>query len=203
MEEMIKLRLDKDMSLEEFENFLGFHQFDYETETDEVLDFDTLEKERVHYVRVPEERLEELKVMILVYRDLMVNRALRDLNISIENSALDYERTRKFNAEDVRNGSAVLVGEEESEEDGLGEELFAATSKGEAPTERDMEDSFYGRGQNKKNGIVGFEIPEAEEPEALVEELPVKGSGNGVLVLKILGWLIAGGVLVLSFILIR
>ncbi|MDD2370503.1 MAG: hypothetical protein PHQ32_00680 [Firmicutes bacterium] len=140
MDDLLRLKLDRELNVKEFLSFLDFHQFQYKIEEEEVLNIQTLVNEKSIIVLVSENKLEEFKVLALVYKDLLANKNLRQLNIPMGNSLIDYENTRKIN-------TVELVNDEEP----VGDELFSKANKGEAPTEKDMEDSFYGYKKRKKN----------------------------------------------------
>lgn len=207
MDEMIRLRIDRKINMEEFRKFLEFHQVEFDTALEEVLNFSTLEREEVPYVIIPAGRLEELKVMILVYKDLVADEAQRSLNIPIENSVIDYERTRRFQAADMEElaSEAALQGEALAED---GAEIFAASGQEEAPGERDLEDSFYG-GPKKRPGRAKSQPPR-DFNEVLMEDFQQEEeagkarTGSLLLdLLKILGLLLLAGGLLLAFMLIR
>ncbi len=207
MDEMIRLRIDRKINMEEFRKFLEFHQVEFDTALEEVLNFSTLEREEVPYVIIPAGRLEELKVMILVYKDLVADEAQRSLNIPIENSVIDYERTRRFQAADAAAPEALQERGSQSEGDG-GAEIFAASGQEEAPGERDLEDSFYG-GPKKRPGRMKNQAPR-DFNEVLMEDFQqeeeARKPGKGRLLLdllKILGLLLLAGILLLAFVLIR
>lgn len=201
MEEMVKLKIDKDINIQDFEGFLDFHQVDFESSKDDVLNFSTLEKETVNFISIPADRLEEMKVMILVYKDLVSNQDQRSLNISIENSTIDYERTRKFNIEEG------IIEEEDEGEPFLSEGLFVKASSGEAPTEKDMEDSFYGYAKKKKAaGRVKSDEEIQDFNAALMEDFEtevVEKSNLWIDILKIILLMGFAGILVAIYILIR
>lgn len=138
MDQYIKLKLDKDVNLDDFLQFLDFHQFRYKVSEEESVDFLTLDKEKIRSLYVPEENYEEFKVMALVYKDLLANQNLRNLNIPIENSIIDYEKTRRIHRDEIA-----------AYQEPIADEIFAKANEGENPAEKDMEDSFYG--YKKKN----------------------------------------------------
>ena len=70
MGRFVKLKLDKDIDIEEFLDFLNFHQFNFETEEEEVFNFNTMTNEKELNFLIPEDGIEEFKVMTLIYKDL-------------------------------------------------------------------------------------------------------------------------------------
>ena len=138
MGKFVKLKLDKDIKMEEFLDFLNFHQFSFETEEEELFNFNTMINEKAINFLIPEEKIEEFKVMTLIYKDLQSSKQERNLNIPIENSSIDYEKTRKINvvelAKDQKKDDKVFVKDEEKNSD-----------------LNSMEDSFYGNKKRKKN----------------------------------------------------
>ena len=136
MGRFVKLKLDKNINIEKFLNFLNFHQFGFETE--EVFDFDKMSNEQELNFLIPEEKIEEFKVMTLIYKDLQESKLSRALNIPIENSAIDYEKTRRINVVERTN-----MEEDKKKQD---EDVFVRENTGS----NSMEDSFYGNKSKKK-----------------------------------------------------
>ncbi len=202
MDDLLRLKLDRDLNVKEFLSFLDFHQFQYKIEEEEVLNIQTLVNEKSIIVLVNENKLEEFKVLALVYKDLLANKNLRNLNIPIENSLIDYENTRKIN-------TIELVNDEKPN----GDELFSKANKGEVPTERDMEDSFYGYKKRKKNDkkreliqvVLNKEDFEKKDDDDILEYDDIDYNKNEFIkdFLKTVGLLMFTGILVLIFILIR
>ncbi len=199
MNDLLRLKLDRDVNVKEFLSFLDFHQFQYKTEEEEILNIQTMVNEKSFLVVIDENKLEEFKVLVLVYKDLLANKTLRHLNIPIENSLIDYEKTRKIN-------TIELVDENEPN----GDEIFSKANNGEIATEKDMEDSFYGYRKKKKEPKKAEPIQiilkkeDSQEDISMMDSEEVK-SGNGFIkdLFKVLGLLIFTGILVLIFLLIR
>ncbi len=201
MGDLLRLKLDRDVNVKEFLSFLDFHQFQYKIEEEEVLNIQTLANEKSIIALIDENKLEEFKVLVLVYKDLLVNKDLRNLNIPIENSLIDYENTRKIN-------TIELVNDKEKKE----EELFKKANNGEKPTEKNMEDSFYGHKKKKKADRKNEPIQAIlnkedfiEKDDDMLESHTVGGTGNQIAknIFKTVGLLIFTGILILIFILIR
>ena len=146
MGRFVKLKLDKDIDIEEFLDFLNFHQFNFETEEEEVFNFNTMTNEKELNFLIPEDGIEEFKVMTLIYKDLQESKLIRNLNIPIENSAIDYEKTRRINVVELTKNP---VKDENDDDDDT--PLFVKEKKEEKNSnDQSMEDSFYGN-KNKKN----------------------------------------------------
>ena len=137
MGRFVKLKLDKDINIEEFLDFLNFHQFGFKTE-EEVFNFDKMSNEQELNFLIPEEKIEEFKVMTLIYKDLQESKLSRALNIPIENSAIDYEKTRRINVVELTN-----MEEDKKKQD---EDVFVRENIGSDS----MEDYFYGNKSKKK-----------------------------------------------------
>lgn len=190
MGKFVKLKLDKDIKMEEFLDFLNFHQFSFETEEEELFNFNTMINEKAINFLIPEEKIEEFKVMTLIYKDLQSSKQERNLNIPIENSSIDYEKTRKINvvelAKDQKKDDKVFVKDEEKNSD-----------------LNSMEDSFYGnkkRKKNEKKATVAFIDEEVEEDIDLKEPKRQKSKSGKFIVdsLKII--LLLGIIAILAFI---
>lgn len=206
MDNLLRLKLEKEIDVEEFLSFLNFHQFKFDIDEEDILNIQNMKNEKSIIIILDESKLEEFKVLVLVYKDLLANKDQRHLNIPIENSLIDYERTRKIN-------SIQLVDDNSP----VGDELFSKGNKGEAPTEKDMEDSFYGYKKKKKNGknqepldlVLNKEHKEKifdDKDKTLVfDEVLEDDEKNSVVkdIFKILGLTIFTGILILIFILIR
>lgn len=203
MSDLLRLKLDKGVNVNEFLSFLDFHQFQYKKEEEEILNIQTMVNEKSYLVLIDENKLEEFKVLVLVYKDLLANKTMRDINIPIENSLIDYEKTRKIN-------TIELVNDNEPS----GEEIFKKANEGEVISEKDMEDSFYGNRKRKKNTKkeepLQIILNKEEFLEDFEEETKIfdnQQAENKYLIikdiLKIIGLLIFTGILVLIFILIR
>lgn len=199
MNDLLRLKLDREVNVKEFLSFLDFHQFQYKMEEEEILNIQTMVNEKSFLVIIDENKLEEFKVLVLVYKDLLANKSLRHLNIPIENSLIDYEKTRKIN-------TIELVDENHQNRD----EVFSKANNGEPITEKDMEDSFYGHARKKKDAKKAEPIQLLLNKEDFIEEIPMieneeVESKYGVIkdLFKTLGLLIFSGILVLIFILIR
>lgn len=161
MGKLVKLKLDKEINREEFLDFLNFHQFRYETEEDEVFNFNTMLNEKEVNFLISEDKIEEFKVMILIYKDLQASRKDRNLNIPIENSAIDYEKTRRINVVELKKEDF----EEKEEPVFIKKEVAGGDSLS-------MEDSFYGNKSKKKEKRIAkayLENEALEEEEVKVE----------------------------------
>lgn len=199
MDELVRLRLESDVDVQDFLSFLDFHQFHYETEEEEILNVKTMVNEKASIVLIEENKLEEFKVLVLVYKDLLANKNQRNLNIPIENSLIDYEKTRKIN-------TIELLDEEQPE----GDEIFKRANKGEVPDVKDMEDSFYGYKKKKKDGKpdlleVVLNKEDLKEKDIMSDESISTDRDFSFLkeILKLIGLLVFTGFLVLIFLLIR
>ncbi|KAF0091642.1 MAG: hypothetical protein FD141_1431 [Fusobacteria bacterium] len=199
MNDLLRLKLDREVNVKEFLSFLDFHQFQYKTEEEEILNIQTMVNEKSFLVLIDENKLEEFKVLVLVYKDLLANKSLRHLNIPIENSLIDYENTRKINTIELVDGNSPS-----------GDEIFSKANNGELLTEKDMENSFYGHAKKKKDAKKAEPIQLLLNKEDFIEEIPMIDneevqSNNGFIkdIFKTLGLLIFTGILVLVFILIR
>lgn len=199
MNDLLRLKLDKEVNVKEFLSFLDFHQFQYKTEEEDVLNIQTMVNEKNYLVLIDEKKLEEFKVLVLVYKDLLANKSSRDINIPIENSLIDYEKTRKIN-------TIELVGENQPS----GDEIFNKANQSEIVTEKDMEDSFYGHRKKKKDSKMEEPIKSILNKEDFQEDIKVievenSEINNGSIkdIFKIFGLLIFAFILVLIFILIR
>jgi hypothetical protein len=203
MSDLLRLKLDREVNVKEFLSFLDFHQFQYKMEEEEILNIKTMVNEKSFLVLIDENKLEEFKVLVLVYKDLLANKTQRHLNIPIENSLIDYEKTRKIN-------TIELVNENEPS----GDEIFKKANEGELISERDMEDSFYGNRKRKKDSKKEEPLQIILNKEEFLEEFQedTKVSDNQQTenkyvaikdILKILGLLIFTAILILIFILIR
>ena len=140
MDKFVRLKLEKEIPLDDFLQFLDFHQFQYKVSDEEIIDFYSLSKENDRQLLIPEENFEEFKVMVLIYKDLLANKDQRSLNIPIENSIIDYEKTRKINREELFEQAEPIA-----------DEIFVKANEGEIPEVKDMEDSFYGYKKKKKD----------------------------------------------------
>lgn len=136
MGKFVKLKLDKDINIKEFLDFLNFHQFSFETE--KVFNFDKMRNEHELNFLISEEKIEEFKVMTLIYKDLQESKLSRSLNIPIENSAIDYEKTRRINVVELTNM--------EEDKNNRYKDVFER----EYTDCNSMEDSFYGNKSKKK-----------------------------------------------------
>lgn len=203
MSDLLRLKLDREVNVEEFLSFLDFHQFQYKIDEEEVLNIKTMINEKSSLVLIEEKKLEEFKVLVLVYKDLLANKSQRNLNIPIENSLIDYEKTRKIN-------TIELVNEDEPS----GEEIFKKANEGEAISEKDMEDSFYGHRKKKKDSkkdeplkiILNKEefLEDFQEETKMFDKQQLEVKYKIMKdILKIIGLLIFTAILVLIFILIR
>lgn len=201
MDDLLRLKLDREVNVNEFLSFLDFHQFQYKKEDEDILDIQTMVNEKSTIILIDENKMEEFKVLVLVYKDLLANKSQRHLNIPIENSLIDYEKTRKIN-------TIELVAENKP----IGDELFSKANKGEAPTEKDMEDSFYGYKKKKKetrnseNINVVLNKKDFDDEIQMMENIENdKDNNKGIIldILKIVGLLIFTCALVLIFVLIR
>lgn len=201
MGNLLRLKLDSDLNVKEFLSFLDFHQFQYKVEEEAVLNIETLVNEKNIIVLVDENKLEEFKVLVLVYKDLLANKNLRHLNIPIENSLIDYENTRKIN-------TIELIDNEEPKGDGV----FTKIEEGNIPPEKNMEDSFYGHKKKKKTVknseplLVILNKDDFKEQEDDILEFD-EGSYKGTQLIKdlfkVVGLLVFTSMLILTFILIR
>jgi hypothetical protein len=199
MSDLLRLKLDREVNVKEFLSFLDFHQFQYKAEEEEILNIQTMVNEKSFLVIIDENKLEEFKVLVLVYKDLLANKSLRHLNIPIENSLIDYEKTRKINTIELVDENSLN-----------GDDIFTKANNGEPLTEKDMEDSFYGHAKRKKDAKKAEPIQLLLNKEDFVEEIPmidneeVQGNSGFIKdIFKIIGLLIFTGLLVLVFILIR
>lgn len=203
MSDLLRLKLDREVNEEEFLSFLDFHQFQYSIEEEEILNINTMINEKSSLVLIDEKKLEEFKVLVLVYKDLLANKSQRNLNIPIENSLIDYEKTRKIN-------TIELVNDNEPS----GDEIFKKANEGEVISEKDMEDSFYGHRKRKKDSkkdeplqiILNKDefLEEFQEETKMFDKLQLENKYEIVKdILKILGLVIFTAILVLIFILIR
>lgn len=196
MGRFVKLKLDKDINIEEFLDFLNFHQFGFETEEEEVFNFDKMSNEQELNFLIPEEKIEEFKVMTLIYKDLQESKLSRNLNIPIENSAIDYEQTRRINVVELTN-----MEEERKRQD---EEIFRKGNTGS----NSMEDSFYGNKSKKKEKRISDAYLENEilsEDDKGVKKKKPQSKGTIFIkdILKIIGLLIIILILAGVFLLIR
>lgn len=199
MNDLLRLKLDREVNVKEFLSFLDFHQFQYKTEEEEILNIQTMVNEKSFLVIIDENKLEEFKVLVLVYKDLLANKNLRHLNIPIENSLIDYEKTRKINTIELAD-----------ENQPSNNKISYKENNGELLTEKDMENSFYGHAKKKKDAKKAEPIQLLLNKEDFIEEIPmiekeeVKRNYEIIKdIFKILGLLIFTGILVLIFILIR
>lgn len=203
MSDLLRLKLDREVNVEEFMSFLDFHQFQYKVEEEEILNIKTMINEKSSLILIDEKKLEEFKVLVLVYKDLLANKSQRNLNIPIENSLIDYEKTRKIN-------TVELVNENEPS----GDEIFKKANDGEVLSEKDMEDSFYGNRKRKKDSkkeeplqiILDKEefLEDFQEETKMFDKLQIENKYEMIKdILKITGLLIFTAILVLIFILIR
>lgn len=202
MDDLLRLKLDRDVNVKEFLSFLDFHQFQYKKEEEDILNLETMLNEKSTIVLIHENKMEEFKVLVLVYKDLLANKSQRHLNIPIENSLIDYEKTRKIN-------TIELV----DENGPIGDELFSKANKGEAPTEKDMEDSFYGYKKKKKEARKEETLSSILNKKDFEDEIKMVENqdnvddeeGKSVImeIIKIIGLLIFTCALVLIFVLIR
>ena len=201
MDDLLRLKLDRDVNVKEFLSFLDFHQFQYKKEEEDILNLETMLNEKSTIVLIDENKMEEFKVLVLVYKDLLANKSQRHLNIPIENSLIDYEKTRKIN-------TIELV----DENGPFGDELFSKANKGEAPTEKDMEDSFYGYKKKKKEARKDEPLSSILNKKDFEDEIKMvenqdndEEEGKSVIleIIKIIGLLIFTCALVLIFVLIR
>ncbi len=199
MNDLLRLKIDREVNAKEFLSFLDFHQFQYKTEEEEILNIKTMDNEKSFLVIIDENKLEEFKVLVLVYKDLLANKTLRHLNIPIENSLIDYEKTRKINTIELLDDNKPT-----------GDEIFSKANNGELITEKDMEDSFYGHRKKKKDVKQEEQLQIILNKEDFQEDIQKIDneqveSNNGVIkdIFKVLGLLIFTGILILVFILIR
>lgn len=196
MGRFVKLKLDKDINIEEFLDFLNFHQFGFETEEEEVFNFDKMSNEQELNFLIPEEKIEEFKVMTLIYKDLQESKLSRALNIPIENSAIDYEKTRRINVVELTN-----MEEDKKKQD---EDVFVRENTGS----NSMEDSFYGNKSKKKEKRISDAYLEneiiSEDDKGVKKKKPQsKGAIFVKDVFKIIGMLIVILILAGVFLLIR
>jgi hypothetical protein len=207
MSDLLRLKLDKEVNVKEFLSFLDFHQFQYTKEEEEILNIQTMVNEKSYIVLIDENKLEEFKVLVLVYKDLLANKTMRQINISIEKSLIDYEKTRKIN-------TIELVSQNEQS----GDEIFKKANGGDVISEKDMEDSFYGNRKRKKDSkkdskkeeplqiMLNKEefLEDFQEDTKMFDNQQLENKYVGIKdILKIIGLLIFTGILVLIFMLIR
>ena len=201
MDKFVRLKLEKEIPLDDFLQFLDFHQFQYKVSDEEIIDFYSLSKENDRQLLIPEENFEEFKVMVLIYKDLLANKDQRSLNIPIENSIIDYEKTRKINREEFYEQAEPIA-----------DEIFVKANEGEIPEVKDMEDSFYGYKKKKKDRESRVrreeEFLDGPAADTQVYEQPAAGKalkGRPVImdVLLLLLLVIIAAFLVFVFVLIR
>lgn len=201
MDKFVRLKLEKEIPLDDFLQFLDFHQFQYKVSDEEIIDFYSLSKENDRQLLIPEENFEEFKVMVLIYKDLLANKDQRSLNIPIENSIIDYEKTRKINREELFEQAEPIA-----------DEIFVKANEGEIPEVKDMEDSFYGYKKKKKDResrnrkdeeILGDLAADTQVYEQPAEDKALKKRPLALDLLFLFLLIIIAAVLVFVFVLIR